>query len=404
MVNLIARFALVGALLAAFLPPAVAQGSAATQVGPGVSYQFLERWDVDRLNRILQVDTPAFAGIPVSYSPARNAVRLYRVTYNSVAPERGNKQVVASGLLAVPDTQETSFPMVSYQHGTVYLREQVPSMAVNSPETQLMIAQFAGQGYAVIGADYFGMGTSTEPEGYMVMASHQQACHDLLLASRAVLGHLKLSASKLFLGGWSQGGAVTMAFLQKLERAGEKPLAAATAAGPLDLVAMLNGILSVPRPEYAPWLTTIVILSAFSYETYYGASGLARSVINDAAYDISRKAYERQKYDPADVPMDMRKLMRPEYFDPQFFAASSYGKLLKANETYGWLYRTPVRNYYGEKDEAIPVGVARLGMTYAQSMGTGNPSVQAISTGATTHRGTFATAVPQWKTWFDAAR
>ena len=113
MVNLIARFALVGALLAAFLPPAVAQGSAATQVGPGVSYQFLERWDVDRLNRILQVDTPAFAGIPVSYSPARNAVRLYRVTYNSVAPERGNKQVVASGLLAVPDTQETSWSPIS---------------------------------------------------------------------------------------------------------------------------------------------------------------------------------------------------------------------------------------------------------------------------------------------------
>ncbi len=40
-------------------------------------------------------------------------------------------------------------------------------------------------------------------------------------------------------------------------------------------------------------------------------------------------------------------------------------------------------------------------MTCAQSMGTGSPMVQAFSTGSTTHRGTFATAVPLWKTWFD---
>ena len=42
-----------------------------------------------------------------------------------------------------------------------------------------------------------------------------------------------------------------------------------------------------------------------------------------------------------------------------------------------------------------------MAMTYAQSMGSGNQNVEAISTGPTTHRGTFATAVPQWKAWFD---
>jgi hypothetical protein len=35
-----------------------------------------------------------------------------------------------------------------------------------------------------------------------------------------------------------------------------------------------------------------------------------------------------------------------------------------------------VRNYYGEAGEAI-------------------------TTGPSTHRGTFSTAVPQWKVWFD---
>ncbi len=125
----------------------------------------MARWDIDRLNRILQVDTPKFSGIAETYSPARNAVRLYRVTYRSTIPERGNRPTVASGLLAVPDTTQTSFPMVSYQHGTVYGKQEVPSFPDQSPETQLMIAQFAGQGYVLIGADYFGIGLSERAGG-----------------------------------------------------------------------------------------------------------------------------------------------------------------------------------------------------------------------------------------------
>ena len=34
--------------------------------------------------------------------------------------------------------------------------------------------------------------------------------------------------------------------------------------------------------------------------------------------------------------------------------------------------------------------------------GLGNDRVEAMSTGATSHRGTFAKAVPQWKSWFDS--
>ncbi len=75
-------------------------------------------------------------------------------------------------------------------------------------------------------------------------------------------------------------------------------------------------------------MTTLFILSSFSFENYYGVPGLARSVINDEDYEVSRKAYERQPFDPADVPTDLRKLIRAEYFDPQFFAESAYGRLV----------------------------------------------------------------------------
>lgn len=389
---------LIAAVLA-FLPAAAQER---VQVASGVQYELIARWDVAKLNQILQVDTPKFAGIPVTYSPARNAVRLYRVTYQSVVPERGNKPITATGLVAIPDTGDTRFPMVSYQHGTVYGKQEVPSFPDQSPETQLMIAQFAGQGYVVIGADYFGMGTSTEPEGYMVKKSHQQATYDMLLASRAVLDHMKLSSTRLHIAGWSQGGFVTMAFLEKLESASVPVQSAATASAPVDVFVALNGFLNFPRKIDASWTTTLFILSSFAFENYYGVPGLARSVINDAVYEVSRKAYERQPFDPKDVPTDLRKLVRAEYFDPQYFAASAYGRLVAESTAYRWVIKSPVRNYYGETDEAISTGLGRLAMTYQQAIGNGNPNVEAVSTGDTSHRGTFAKAVPQWKAWFDA--
>lgn len=374
------------------------------QVTSGVKYELIARWDVARLNRILQGDIQKFSGIPVTYTAAKNAVRLYRVTYPSVIPEMGNKPTVASGLLAIPDVAGKSFPTVSYQHGTIYGRQEVPSFPEQSPETQLMIAQFAGQGYLVTGADYFGLGTSTEPEGYMVKGSHQQATYDMLMAARSVLGQMGISSDRLFLSGWSQGGFVTMAFLEKLEGAGIKVSAAATASAPLDVYALMEGFLAFPRKSDAVWLNSIMILSSFSYENYYGVPGLARSLLAAEYYDISKRVYDREPVNPEDIPVDLRKLIRPEYFNPQYFAQSAFGKLVSTAHAYRWVVKSPVRNYYGDADEAITAGVGRMAMTYAQAMGSGNPLVEAVSTGPTSHRGTFATAVPAWKTWFDSTQ
>ncbi len=40
-------------------------------------------------------------------------------------------------------------------------------------------------------------------------------------------------------------------------------------------------------------------------------------------------------------------------------------------------------------------------MVYQQAIGAGNPKVEAVSAGQTTHRGTFAKSVPDWKAWID---
>ena len=221
----------------------------------------------------------------------------------------------------------------------------------------------------------------------------------MLTASRAVLADLGVTTGELFLAGWSQGGFVTLPMLEKLEAAGVPVRAAATASAPADVSVALNGFLSFPRTNDATWVPTLFILSSFSFENYYGVPGLARSLLTEEYYDLARRAYERLPIDEKDVPTELRKIVRPAYFDPQFFAESAYGRLIAETEAYRWVIRTPVRTYYGEADEAIRTELGRLPMTYQQALG--SDRVEAISTGPTSHRGTFATAVPAWKAWFD---
>jgi pimeloyl-ACP methyl ester carboxylesterase len=366
----------------------------------GIAYEQIGRWDADRLNAILTDEAPEFGDVAVTYTPATTGVTLYRVTYPSVIPEQDDRPTVASGLVAVPDGGAGPYPVVSYQHGTVYGKEQVPSFPEQSPETRIVLAQFAGQGFVVIGADYFGLGASIEPDGYMVKASHQQATADMLAAGRKVLGRLGVGTSdELFLAGWSQGGFVTLALLEKLEADGVPVSGAATASAPADVAAALTGLLAFPRENAAAWAPTLFMLSAFSFETYYGVPGLARSVLTEEAYPVARRLYDFEPVEEAEVPTDMRKVVRAELFDPQVFAASGFGRLAAETTAFRTVFRTPVRTYYGLADEVITPGMGRLPMAYQRAIG--NDRVEAVPTGETTHRGTFVTAVPAWKAWFD---
>ncbi len=192
-----------------------------------------------------------------------------------------------------------------------------------------------------------------------------------------------------------------MAMLERIEATGIPVAAAATASAPVDIFVPLNGFLNFPRKNDATWVNSLFILSAFAFENYYSVPGLARSVLKDDSYDLAKAAYERSKtVDPTKIPTDLHALIRPEYFDPQFFASSAYGRLVAQTQAYRWVIRTPVRNFYGETDEAITPGLGQLAATYQRAFG--NTRVEAVSTGDTSHRGTFAKAVPQWKAWFDS--
>ena len=393
------------------------------RVFAGVTYEAIGTLSAADLNHILRVEAPAFTQAHVSYAPATNGVRLFRVVYGSVIPERGNRRTRASGLVAIPDAGAAAqpLPLLSYQHGTVVdSKYNVPSSfvantssaaALVTGETRLVVAQFAGQGYVVAAADYFGLGLSQEPDGYAVLGSHNQACFDMLEAALGVADAegVVVRPDGKFVAGWSQGGKVTMALLEHLHRNKYAVRAAATAAAQCDAFAMLNGYLSFPRgaanssTRDAPWVAALFILTAFSYENYYGLPGLSQSLIVPHMYDVARSVYTKPPINGSWAVDDLHELIRPEFFDPVFFADSQYGRIMQQLFTYRWLMETPVKMFYGGADESLTTGIATMPARYQQSMGTGNTRVTAHLVGKkANHRQTFGIALKKWKKYFDS--
>jgi pimeloyl-ACP methyl ester carboxylesterase len=371
------------------------------RVTSDVSYQYIGTYDVAKLNTILNKEVPEIIETKINYSAPKNAVKLYRVEYKSVVPEQNNRPTLASGLIAIPATGAKRMPMVSYQHGTIYGDMGVPSTPDNSWETQLMIAQFASQGYIVIGADYFGLGISKEKDSYIVLNSQIQASYDMYEAAKNIIAKEGISISDFFISGWSQGGVITMAFLERLEEYGVKVKAAGTAAAQCDGFVMVNGFLSHPREIDANWVTTMFILTAFSFEEYYQIPGLAKGVFTDEQYETAKRVYMKDTtLEFKDFPLDLRKLIRPEYFDPAYFKKSAYGKLLQEMHPYRWDIKTPVHMYYGDIDQCLTIDLARLPYNWQKAIG--NDKLEVFSVGPdATHRITYGRAVSEWKKWFD---
>ena len=372
-------------------------------VSSGVKYQFIGTYGISRLDSILTVEAAVFSPLDVSYTKAENSVKLYRVIYNSVIPELNNKPTTASGLIAIPETGKNKMPVVSYQHGTVFSKTEAPSNPEESMETKLMIAQFSGQGYILIAADYFGKGQSPEPDSYQVKASTQQSCLDMLKASEEVLKAMNIQQGQLFLSGWSMGGWSTLLFLQKLESLDIPVTAAASACTPTDIFALVNRWIYAPKETDAIWLPGILALQLNSYSVYYELPGLMESAIKPEYQQATLDFYQNKISFKDFYSKTTSKVA--DYLKPEFIASGSnsdsrYWQIIQDNNSYRWRSHTTLNLYYGDADEAVPEYIGTLPAGYQELFAGGHTT--AIPAGKLAdHRGTFKFAVDHQKKWFD---
>ena len=373
----------------------------------GVRYQEIGTYDLARLERILTSDLQDFETTPmgVEFSVPQNAVKLYRVLYPTVIPEKNNQPTEASGLVAVPDVETAGrvFPLLSWQHGTVFTKTAVPSIPDESMETQLVLAQFAGNGYVVVGADYIGKGFSPEPDSYMVKESTAQACVDMLSAAKAVLADLGVETAGLFLSGWSQGSYSTMVFRNRLETQGVPVTAAATACTPSSPYMLITRWINNRSRYDAQWILGTVALLINSYEQYYDLPGLTGAAIKPD-YAQSARDFYANKIGWSDVsgawPQSSREFLQDKFAAESSTAANPFYRLLQANQAYQWRYSTPSRYYYGPNDEAIAPYIAQLPVAYQETLG-GAEATAVFAGDNADHRGTFVFGLKDQKDWFD---
>jgi pimeloyl-ACP methyl ester carboxylesterase len=169
---------------------------------------------------------------------ARCDVNVVSLNYSTVGPK--GEVTNASGVLLMPaGVCANAAPLVAYAKGTDVQKPRTLANA-QDPETFLLTAMYAAQGYAVVATDYLGYAKSTFPyHPYLHADSEARTVLDSVRAARAAAPSAGGSLSgKVMFTGYSQGGHSSMAAHRAAER--DNPLefnvvAGAHLAGPYNL-------------------------------------------------------------------------------------------------------------------------------------------------------------------------
>lgn len=340
---------------------------------------------------------------------ARYDVELRRITTLTRVPETG-ETVKVSGLLALPVGKTGSLPVVSWQHGTILSFDQVPSNLtrlkdesyelrdnVDSLETLFNVQRFAGNGYAVIAADYLGKGTyrNGRDEAYVVKDASVRCSLDILQAGTLEMQKAGLRQSALFLNGWSQGAVTTQWLNQEMQRRGIKVAATATQSPfnnlPETFRYWVNPKSFIPstEPSYPlppVWITPCMIVVLGSYRRYYGLTDLFKSAIKPKYLAFSEKYWSNYILDE-----EIAKAIPPagDFLTDGFFehftndTNSKFLRHLGANSSTFWDYDSPIRNYYGLADEALHPSLVKM------ALASGGHNANGVAVNGASHRGTF---------------
>ena len=393
------------------------QTTVATKNEPGtlLNYTIIDTFSIEQINWTLNEGLNLFmtngtmkpSDFRDSLAKPQQAVKLYKVAYSSIVPEKDDSVVTAYGLVAIPENVQQGAPIISYQHGTIFDRSWTPSNPAGSMETQFMISQFASQGYIVIAADYFGTSKeSTLPNSYFVAQSTAQACLDMYRASMQVLKKENIAPGKFFINGWSQGGYSTLAFLRYLDFLNIPVAGVATASGPADPLLFISESLNNPSPFAASFAVAAVTNLMLSFDAYYNLNGYFEASIQPKYIDLARQLhrFELSYEDFAkQVPPQPDSVFLPEFYTDSRTALKPFWKTLDAGAAYRWRMTPPLRCFFSVRDEAVPWQVARMAADYQRTLG--HPNAEAIDAGANAdHRSVYLYSLVKVKRWFDSMK
>ena len=323
-------------------------------------------------------------------------VRSYRIVYET---NWKNTSVKASGLVLVPIGIEGPAPIISVQHGTTFSKDDIPS-AGDYTGMEL----FASAGFIVVMPDYLGYGTSSEIfHPYYDKYYSAQTVIDMITSSKEFLQKEKVAYNtKLFLAGYSEGGFVTMAAAEEIERNPKHELdlsGVAAGAGGYDLMHMLQGVSTKDYYSYPAYLAFVLMSYDKTYEWNRPLSYYFRSKYGEV---LSR--YMTGSHGGWSINSKLTTDL-PALFSPEFYAGlkKSEGEVelkqaLKKNTIKGWKTSTPIRFYHGTADEIIPYSNSEATLTSFHHAGSKQVTLTPINRG--THGSSLVPMLQHFVPWF----
>lgn len=283
---------------------------------------------------------------------------------------KGGEISNASGVMLVPAgaCDKQAAPLLAYARGTDVLKTRTLANP-QDPETFLLAAVFAAQGYAVVATDYLGYAKSSYGyHPYLHADSEATTVLDSARAARNAAGSVGATLSgKLMLSGYSQGGHASMAAQRLAER---EPLndfsvvAGAHLAGPYNL----SGALKLPTAIagfqlFVPYMVT-------SWQKAYGDlytdvktvfkapySGYIETLMPNAT--MGNGALLASGLLPGGTPNQARDaLFQPEYLaGAQTIPTHPFFLASKKNDLLGWTPKAKVLLCGGSADPTVPPAI-----------------------------------------------
>lgn len=318
----------------------------------------IEHYSLDQLDSVLKEHIPDIFASMVQ--PAYD-VEVYHLVYTTIDILGNHAQ--ASGALVVPVNPSQALPMLSYQHGTRTITEQVPSRGLNVERQVLVGLVFAADGFAAVLPDYLGLGDNPGFHPFTHARTEVSASLDLLRAARHFCSNQGIPlTSELYLTGYSQGGHATMALHREIESRHLTEfdlVASAPMAGAYDLSGIIADLFlssePYPRTAFVPYL-----LMGYNPE-YQFFSDLRAYFVQPYADQLPRLFDGTQGIEEinAELPPIPRDIFRPEVAMAIETTPSHPVRLaLRDNDVNNWTPRKPMRMYHCEGDEIVPYEIS----------------------------------------------
>jgi len=296
------------------------------------------------------------------------------VTYKSV-DDYGN-EIELSGLFIYPYRlfgDRVYTPLVSVNHGTELLKKFAPSKwkkdwNINdwSHFAEVIIADLmaVSYGFAIIMPDYQGMGSDiAEPHPYCIKDKLAMSTADMVEYGINTIknnNHKYITwDGNLFVFGYSEGGFVTMAVTQELEKRNISLAGSVCMEGPYDLSGTMLDIMLGNNPFPVPYFLPLMLVG---YHTIYPGI-FDYGLMLKEPYNTNIPKYTNGFYstDVVDSIMPGSKILK-EVFTGNFLDslnsnASQAWKALYGNNTYtGWKPQSKMLLWHVKNDDCVPFG------------------------------------------------